>query len=147
MLTAENALQILARNAGLGRASFNAEGAAEIVFAEALSIFITRIHEGEMELSCLLPELDGATDKESLSAMLYQNARLPIGRIALEPGSHRALYCARLVLGRCDEAGLVDQANRFAAQAVALRGQSREALRAERPAGPKAALPAEIMRI
>lgn len=118
-MTRHEALQALAAATGLPKLDMNAQGVAELVVGGgALSIWLTDVEEGQLEISIRLEELRG-TDA-MLDWLLNENGRRQFGRLALEPGSETVVFGHRVDLATQTPASLAAAVDRVFREVAAL---------------------------
>lgn len=84
MRTMHAALAEVARHMGLAHILPDADGFAELVVDETLSIFLRSVDEEAIELSARLPEFDGRLSVPVMDALLRWNGRFNGLRFAVE---------------------------------------------------------------
>lgn len=96
MRTIHAALAIVAQRFGVTDLRPDAAGFAEIILADALSLYLRVVDEYELELSMRIPGFDDHPKPEVLAELLRWNATSDGARIALEPGRKGAVLGKRL---------------------------------------------------
>jgi hypothetical protein len=91
-----DAVQIIGRAVGLPDLAPNAAGAFELVFFGQVPVYFQVIGEEALEIQLRLGERGQPLSPEVLDAMLAANLSLQHGRLAVEPGSDRVVYCGRV---------------------------------------------------
>jgi len=110
-MTHHEALQALAQAAGLPQLRSNARGVAELAFGQgAVSIYLTAVEDGQLEVSMRLPGMQAGAPMQDW--LLAENGRRHFGRLALEPGTDRVVFCHRLHLDAATPATLTAAVNR-----------------------------------
>lgn len=109
-------LDALKASLELAALDLNADGQAELAFADGLVIHLTRIDEEALELSVRLPGLDAATPA-MMRAMLGANllgSSTDAGRLAIDVAKDEAVYCERWVVADLSEAAVQRRLAAFA---------------------------------
>lgn len=102
-----DAVQIIGRAVGIADLAPNAGGAFELVFMDQLPTYFQVIGETEIEIQLRLGEEGERLTDALLEAMLAANLDLRHGRLALEPGSDRVVYCGRVNIEHFDAKSLM----------------------------------------
>jgi len=115
-----DALQAIARSAGLPSLDLNADGFAELVIGDgALSIFLFRPEESQLELSTRISALDGPVSDGLAQVLLAENASRTLGRFAIDDGSG-VVFGHRVELATATPASLLAELNAFTKDAAHL---------------------------
>ena len=107
MQDVNHALSVLRARAGLAKLDFDAAGNAEIVVEGAMSVYLTRVSETEMELSCRIDPLTGGLNPQVMEQMLMANSLgdgTGAARLAVDP-DRKPLLCQRVDVAPLDAAG------------------------------------------
>lgn len=103
MRTMHGALSAVARRFGLAQVLPDAEGFAELVVEEALSVYLRVVDEFEIEVSARIPEFETAVTADLAEALLRWNGRSTGLRFALEPGRNGVVLGRRVDVRSGDE--------------------------------------------
>lgn len=130
MKSVHEALQVIARAAGLPSLDLNADGFAEIVLGgNLLSLYFYHADESQIEISARIVGLEGAMDDALAVQLLTENGQRDLGRFSvLEDGG--VVLGHRIELGFETPASLIDTLNRFTREALTLERDGATALRA-----------------
>lgn len=127
-MTLHEALSALAQAAGLPRLSTNAAGVAELVLGGGVvSIYLMAVEEDQIEIAIRLEALRGSD--ELLDWLLAENGRRRFGRLALEPGGDRVVFCHRLHLAHQTPATLAAAVDRAFREVAALEAGAEQVVR------------------
>lgn len=105
--TMHDAVQIIGRAVGIADLAPNAAGAFELVFLGQLPVYFQVVGDSEFEVQVRLGENGAQLDGPMLKAMLATNLDLRCGRLALEPGGDRVVYCGRVNIAEHDAKSLM----------------------------------------
>lgn len=129
MNSMHDALQAIARSAGLPSLDLNSEGFAEIILGhDLLSIYLHRAEESQLELSARIKAFKGTTDSLARQ-LLVENGSRELGRFSLlDDGT--VVLGHRVELGFETAESLIAVLNRFAREALLLERDGAAALTA-----------------
>lgn len=102
-----DAVQIIGRAVGVSDLAANAAGAFELVFFDQLPVYFQIVGETEIEVQLRLGDDGPRLNEDLMQAMLAANLDLMQGRLAVEPGGDRVVYCGRVNIAQEDERSLV----------------------------------------
>jgi hypothetical protein len=137
MQSLHDALQVIARAAGLASLDFGANGFAELVIGDGvLSIYIGRAEESQIELSARIRAFDGPVTPALALLLLAENGRRTFGRFGVE-GDRTVVLGHRIEVGLATPESLLADLNAFLREVVRLERGEAAALkaRAERHTG------------
>lgn len=127
-MTLHEALQALAEATGLPRLATDANGVAELVIGGgALSIWLSAVEEGQLEISIRLEEVTGSD--AMLDWLLAENGRRAFGRLSLEPGTETPVFGHRVDLATQTPASLSAAVDRVFREVAALELSARNLAR------------------
>lgn len=89
-------VQVIGRAVGIPDLAPNANGTFELVFLGQLSVYFQVVGDTEIEVQLRLGDTGQRLSSEMMTAMLAANLDLRRGRLAVEPGTDRVVYCGRL---------------------------------------------------
>lgn len=133
--TMHDAVQIIGRAVGIGDLAPNAAGAFELVFFGQLPVYFQVVGETEIEVQVRLGDGDLRLTTPLMQAMLAMNLDLRHGRLAVEPGTDRVVYCGRVNIANHVAASLLDAVQSAAREGLRLRLDGFDALRGRVAAG------------
>jgi hypothetical protein len=90
-----DAVQTIGRAVRIDDLAPNAQGAFELVFFDQLQVYFQEVSDTELEVQLRLGE-GQRLGPDLMQAMLAANLSLRHGRLALEPGTDRVVYCGRI---------------------------------------------------
>lgn len=99
MRTMHAALAEVARHLGMAQILPDAEGFAELVVDEGLSVFLRTVDDDAIELSARLPEFDGRLSLPVLGALMRWNGRFHGLRFAVDADRNAVVLGRRVELG------------------------------------------------
>ncbi len=102
-----DAVQIIGRAVGVSDLAANAAGAFELVFFDQLPVYFQIVGDTEVEVQLRLGDEGTRLSVAVMQAMLAANLDLRQGRLAVEPGGDRVVYCGRVNIAQEDERSLV----------------------------------------
>ena len=105
-----DAVQIIGRAVGVSDLAANAAGAFELVFFDQLPVYFQVVGDLEIEVQLRLGDDGPRLSEAVMQAMLAANLDLRQGRLAVEPGGDRVVYCGRINIAQQDERTLVSTA-------------------------------------
>lgn len=105
--TMHDAVQIIGRATGIADLAPNAAGAFELVFLGQMPVYFQVVGDTEIEVQLRLGDRDQRLDGPMLVAMLAANLDLRRGRLAVEPGGDRVVYCGRVNIAQHDAKSLM----------------------------------------
>ena len=117
--TMHDAVQIIGRAVGIADLAPNASGAFELVFLKQLPVYFQVIGDTEIEVQIRLGE--PRLGEEMLVAMLAANLDLRRGRLAVEPGGDRVVYCGRVNIAQHDAKSLMTAVSAIISEGAAWR--------------------------
>ena len=112
-----DAVQAIGRAVGMADLAPDASGAFELVFVKQLQVYFQVVGDNEIEVQLRLGDSVGRLGPNVLLAMLSANLGLRRGRLAVEPGTDRVVYCGRVDITLHDGPSLV-----AAVKAIILEG-------------------------
>ena len=110
MHNVEHAITGLRDASGLTRLQLDRQGNAELVIDRKWNVFLMKVSDSELELVARLSALEGRLTTYALRRLLEWNGSANLtgaGRISIEPGGTRAVYCERVDVLPLDTAGLL----------------------------------------
>ena len=105
-----DAVQIIGRAVGVSDLAANAAGAFELVFFDQLPVYFQVVGDLEIEVQLRLGDDGPRLSEAVMQAMLAANLDLRQGRLAVEPGGDRVVYCGRINIAQQGERTLVSTA-------------------------------------
>ena len=102
-----DAVQIIGRAVGVSDLAANSTGAFELVFFDQLPVYFQIVGDTEVEVQLRLGDDGPRLSEAVMQAMLAANLDLRQGRLAVEPGGDRVVYCGRVNIAQEDEGSLV----------------------------------------
>lgn len=115
-----DAVQIIGRATGLADLAPNASGAFELIFLGKLPVYFQVVGDNEIEIQIRLQDRQPLTSA-MMTAMLAANLDLRHGRLAVEPGGDRVVYCGRLNIASHDQKTLMPAVTAIIREGGALR--------------------------
>jgi hypothetical protein len=126
-----DAVQSIGRSVGVNDLTPNAAGAFELVFFNQLSVYFQIVGETEIEVQIRLGDGELRLTTDLMEAMLAANLGLRRGRLSLEPGMDRVVYCGRINTAHHDAASLTTAVMAIVREGLQLRLEGFDRLRAE----------------
>ena len=102
-----DAVQTIGRAVGIADLAPNAAGAFELVFFDQLPVYFQEVGDSELEVQLRLGDDAPRPGEDLAKAMLQANLDLRRGRLAMEPGSGRLVYCGRVNIAQHDAGSLM----------------------------------------
>lgn len=102
-----DAVQAIGRAVGINDLAPNSSGAFELVFVKQLQVYFQVVSDTEIEVQLRMGEGGPRLAADALSAMLAANLDLRRGRLAIEPGTDRVVYCGRVDIAQHDGPSLI----------------------------------------
>lgn len=128
MRTMHAALSEVARHLGMAQILPDADGFAELVVEDGLSVFVRTVDEGSVELSARLPEFDGRLSLAVIQALLRWNGRFHGLRFAIESDRNGVVLGRRLDVIQTDTKHLPQNIEAFILAVIDWRRSGAETL-------------------
>lgn len=116
-----DAVQIIGQAVRVADLAPDAGGAFELVFFDQLPVYFQVVGDSEMEVQLRLGESGQQVSGDLAEALLAANLTLRHGRLAMEPGRERLVYCGRINTAHHDSKTLVAAVTAIIREGAALR--------------------------